>query len=167
VRMPCEENRVEEAVRAARTFALQQNLKEQDIMQVELLTEEMTELMHRLLGRAQRDFWVDGTGKILRLHARASTKPGSVEEYKKLVELSSSGHNDGIGTLNQRIMEAIMLGRRRIEEKGDKHRFEWSLSADEINEDEIGRSILTSLADDIRISVKEDSVELLVVKTIP
>ena len=167
VRMPCEENRVEEAVRAARTFALQQNLKEQDIMQVELLTEEMTELMHRLLGRAQRDFWVDGTGKILRLHARASTKPGSVEEYKKLVELSSTGHNDGIGTLNQRIMEAIMLGRRRIEEKGDKHRFEWSLSSDEINEDKIGRSILTSLADDIRISVKEDSVELLVVKTIP
>ena len=88
------------------------------------------------------------------------------EEYKKLLELSSSGKNEAVNTINQKILEAIMLGRERLsgKKRGSKDSFEWKLSETEVSQDDIGRSILAKFSDDIRISVTSSCVELIVEK---
>lgn len=166
VRMLPGENKLEDAVNMTRRFAKRQNMEARDGMQMELLTEEASELMFRLMGRAQRDLWIEGTSRAYRLHVRATARFGGGEEYKKLLELSSTGKNEAVNTINQKILEAIMLGRERLsgKKRGGKDGFEWKLSETEVSQDDIGRSILAKFSDDIRISVTSSCVELIVEK---
>lgn len=168
VRMPPGENRVSEAVETARRFAERQKLPPNAGIQMELLTEEAVDLLQRLLENARREFWVEGTAKIYRIHIRAAIHLSSVEEYKKMVALSSAGRNEAVTSINRRILEAMVLGRQRLmdKKKSGKETFEWKLSDSEVTEEEIGKSILTKFANDVRISVTDSWVEMIVMKAI-
>ena len=68
-----------------------------------------------------------------------------------------------------RIIEAVVLGREKLlsRKKPQKEPFEWQLSKEKLEEGEIGKSILGKLADDIRVCVTEEWVELIVMKKTP
>ena len=50
-------------------------------------------------------------------------------------------------------------------DKGSKSAYKWQLSDAGISEEEIGKSILGALADDISVSVTSERVELIISKT--
>ncbi len=160
------ESGLQDGTRLARSFAERQNLDEKAAGQLELLTEESLEFIQRLMDQTWREFWIEGTGVVYRLHIRFSAKVGSTE-YIKLLDISSSGKNDAVSGLSGRIWEAVLMGMKRSPEKGKdaKGGFEWQLSSSDVSEEEIGRSILGAMASDIRISGTSEKVELIVTKT--
>ena len=87
-----------------------------------------------------------------------------IEEYKRLLSLSTSGKNEAIKTISDKIRETVTTG--ILNNSDDKAQdFEWSIH-DEPNTVQIGESILVSLADDIKVNVTRDKVEILVVKSV-
>jgi hypothetical protein len=167
VRMQPGESKVAEAVEVAGRFAETQQMNPTASMQIELLTEESVDLLSKIMGHAKRDFWIEGTAKTYRIHIRAASSLGSAEEYKKMLALSSSGKNAAVNNINQKIMEAMLYGSQRLsgKKKGSKDSFEWKLSDEQVEEADIGKSILAKLANDIRINILSDRVELIVLKT--
>ena len=81
------------------------------------------------------------------------------DEYKKLLNLSSTGKNEAIQGFSGKIWEVMTTG---LSNKGN---FEWSMNENGINEKELGESILTSMASDIKVSIDRERVEFIVVKS--
>ena len=138
-------------------------------MQLELMTEESLGLMQQFIQSAKREFWIEGSSSVYRIHLRTFVKVNSLDEYENLIRLSSAGRNDAVKGVNLRIIEAVVVGREKLlsRKKPQKEPFEWQLSKEKLEEGEIGKSILGKLADDIRVCVTEEWVELIVVKKTP
>ncbi len=160
------ENKLEEALQSARHYSERQHLNPHASMQLELLTEESLGFVQRVVDHTTRDFWIEGTGMVYRIHIRFAEKVGS-GEFRKLVELSSSGRAPGMNTFSSKIWNAVHMGLKWSsgKEKGSKPAYEWKLSESGTSEEEIGKSILGAVADDIRLSVKNNRVELIVSKS--
>ena len=135
-------------------------------MQLELMTEESLGFVRQLVEHAARDFWIEGTGSTYRLHVAFDARVGS-EEYKKLINISSSGRNAADNGLSGRIWEAVLIGLKRPSGRGKDGEvgYEWHLSDAAVTEEEIGQSILGAIASDIQVSVTTERVELTVSKT--
>ena len=162
------ESRLDDAIELARSFAELQNLDKRAATQLELLTEESLGFVKQVVDHTSRDFWIEGTGALYRLHIAFDAKIGS-EEYKKLIKLSSSGRNEADNGLSGRIWDAMLMGlKQRPGGKGKSGRdsYEWQLSDAAVSEEEIGESILGAMASDIRVSVTAERVELTVSKSI-
>ena len=166
VHMEPGESRLEEAIQLARSFAERQHLSKRAAMQLELMTEESLGFIKQLVEHAARDFWIEGTGSTYRLHISFDARVGS-EEYKKLINISSSGRNAADNGISGRIWEAVLIGLKRPSGKGKDGRdgYEWHLSDAAVTEEEIGQSILGAMASDIRVSVTTERVELTVSKS--
>lgn len=167
VHMEPGESGLEESIQLARAFAKRQNLSKRAAMQLELMTEESLGFVKQVVDHTSRDFWIEGTGVIYRLHLSFDAKLGS-EEYKKLIKISSSGRNDADSGLSGKIWNAVLVGLKRPggRGKGGKDNFEWHLSDAPVTEEEIGQSILGAMASDIRVSVTTERVELTVSKSL-
>ncbi len=166
VHMDPGEVQLEQAVDVAKAFADMQNMTRQASMQLELLMEESVGFVQRVAGQTQRDFWVEGTGLAYRIHICFAARVGS-EEYKKLLQVSSSGRNEA-ASFSSRIWEAVLSGVKNpsgSKKKGAKPSdYQWQLSDIGISEEEIGKSILGAVASDIRVSVTSEKVEIIVAK---
>ena len=96
------------------------------------------------------------------------TFPASVgsEEYRKLISLSTTGRNEAVNTIAAKIWEKMVSGiRNNGSDTAKDSDYEWSLT-DSGQKNEIGESILASMADDIKVSVTKEHVELVVVKSV-
>ena len=88
-------------------------------------------------------------------------------EYKKLMSLASSGKNEAVRSLSAKIWETMLTGLGSNSDTSSRgEQFEWSLHNDEPNVGQIGESILIAIADDIKVSVTKENVELLIIKTV-
>ncbi len=155
-----------DAVETAREFALKQRLDNKATRQLELMTEETIGIIGSIAESAMAKFWVDGSGLKYRIHLTFPASVGS-EEYKKLLSLASSGKNEAVQTLSAKIWETMVTGLGSGSDNSSKsEQFEWSLRNDDPNVDEIAESILVALADDIKVSVTRDNVQLLVIKSV-
>lgn len=161
------ESGLEDAIQTARGYAMRQNLEKRAAVQLELLTEESLGFVQRVVDHTSRDFWIEGTGEIYRIHLRFDAKVGS-EAYKKLIMLSTSGRNEAANSIAGKVWEAVLMGLKRPPEKGSKGKnsFVWQLSEAGVNEEEIGKSILGAVASDVRVSVTTERVELIVSKAL-
>ena len=166
VHMEPGESGLEKATQLARSFAERQHLNKRAAMQLELMTEESLGFVKQITDHTARDFWIEGTGSTYRLHISFDAKVGG-EEYKKLINISSSGRNAADNGLSGKIWEAVLIGLKRPAGRGKDSRdsYEWHLSDTEIAEEEIGQSILGAMASDIRVSVTTERVELTVSKS--
>ncbi|MCR5355790.1 MAG: hypothetical protein K6E63_00150, partial [Lachnospiraceae bacterium] len=155
------------ALEVARSYARRLQLKPHDLKQLELLTEESIGVLENIVNDIPFSFWIEGSGYKYRIHLRFNAKIGS-NEYRKLLSLSSSGKNDAIPGLSGKLKEIILLGISNVTSDNDqtgRNDYRWALSENGINEDEIGESILTSIASDIKVSVTKEKVEFLVIKS--
>ena len=159
------ESRLQEAIETARSFAKIQNMDKHAAIQLELLIEESVSFVQRVAEQTSRDLWVEGTGLSFRIHIRFAAKVGS-EEYKKLLEVSSSGRNEAANGFSGRIWEAVFLGLKSPANKDKSSKgYRWQLSNAGVSEEEIRNSILAAVASDIRVSVTSERVELVIMKS--
>ena len=156
---------VEKALEVARTYGKRQGLEPRDLAQLELLTEESVGVIENIVDDIPIRVWIEGSGFKYRIHLSFNASVGS-KEYRKLLSLSTSGKNESISTLAGKLKEIMLIGINNTDSNnGERKAYKWALSDNRINEDEIGESILTAIASDIRVSVTKDKVEFLVIKS--
>lgn len=156
---------IESALETVRGFASRQRLSAHAAMQLELMTEEIIGVIGNIVDKTKAKLWVEGSGVKYRIHISFSTNFGT-EEYKRLLSLSSSGKNEAVTTLAGKIWEKMVAGIKTAAEEGHEGDYEWSLHENSQEEDDFGESILTSIADDVKVSVTKEKVELIVIKSV-
>ena len=158
---------IADAVETARQFAKKQRLDPKSSRQLELMSEEAIGIIGSIADSDNAKFWIEGSGLKYRIHLTFPASVGS-DEYKKLLSLASSGKNEAVRTLSAKIWETMVtgLGSSGNDNMSKEEQFEWSLRNDEPHVEQIAESILVALADDIKVSVTKDNVNLLVVKSV-
>lgn len=156
----------DEAMAIVHNFATRQRFSERNKKQLELMSEEVIGIMGDIVDDVKSKFWIDGSGQKYKIHLRFSAAVGSAE-YKRLLSLSSSGKNEAVNTLAEKLWEKMVAGIKIADAPGTKTSdYEWSIRDNSLEESSIGESILVALADDIKVSVTKDTVDLVVIKTV-
>lgn len=182
-----------EAVNETERFAEYQKLSHKDALRLRLLAEEMTGLVKNLVGDFDGRFWVEGDKNAVSLCLEADCSVDS-ERYDALLKVSTSGRNEAhkgfMGKLTGIFEYCMMSYETSAKYSGgyfdymydDVTNFGyekmWSLAAmrnelenmDETTEtkeewDELEKSIVASLADEVTVGVKSHKVRLVIKKS--
>ena len=171
----------------AERVASYNSLDERQTRRLRLLSEELIGMLPELLGFGRGEFWIENEGKRFELHV--SVTPDSVLDLDKdrILSVSSSGENVATkGIMNKiRVAAEMMLmtyGETTTEYQcdfydmgmvTDLHHYSsaWSLnsykeqaSGQSEEWDELEKSIIANLADDVIVGVTGKKVEIVVVK---
>ncbi|MCR5590109.1 MAG: mechanosensitive ion channel family protein [Lachnospiraceae bacterium] len=165
VNVVTQDGQIGKAMDAVHDFAKRQRFGKRAALQLELMTEELLGIMGNMVESTTASFWIEGSGLKYRIHLKIPMNIGT-EEYRKLLALSSSGKNEAVRTLSGKLWEKIVAGLKSSEDSRGSKDYEWSLRENEQTEDDIAESILVAVADDIKVSVTKENVELVVVKSV-
>lgn len=181
------------ALEQSELVAEYKHLSAKDTIRLRLLAEEMMGMFRNLTGEADADFWIDDDGNTFRLHLATETLMNS-EKRERLLSVSTSGENSAakgfmgkIGDLFSRAMEPVggeypelYLGGWYCD--NDLGAFDptaaavqmWSLNrykesleqqeADKEEWDELEKSIVAKLADEVEIAIRSNQVEMIIYK---
>ncbi len=177
---------VAEAIKQAEAVAAFRSLSKKDSINLNLLTEEMMGMMQALTDKREADFWIESENRNFMLHLRTETAMNA-EMREKLLSASTSGTNAAAKGVMGKIRDIF----NRIIEPADANipsgfsagwSFSesgqvvnvWSLNTFKINAtdsdkeewDELEKSIIANIADEIKIGISGNTVEMIVYKTI-
>ncbi|MBR0121787.1 MAG: hypothetical protein IJM10_08385 [Clostridia bacterium] len=177
---------VAEAIKQAEAVAAFRSLSKKDSIHLNLLTEEMMGMMQALTDKREADFWIESENRSFMLHLRTETAMNA-EMREKLLSASTSGTNAAAKGVMGKIRDIF----NRIIEPADANipsgfsagwSFSesgqvvnvWSLNTFKINAtdsdkeewDELEKSIIANIADEIKIGISGNTVEMIVYKTI-
>ena len=154
------ENDIGTAMKLTTQFAARQNLDSKETFKLEHLTEESILFIQDVMGSTKIKFWIEGSGIKYKIHLSFRAAVGS-KEYKRLIELSSSGKNDAINTIPSRVFEAMRLGLEAMM-SGNSSQYEWKLDRSRFSQKELNESILAATAGEITVHILKDQVEFIV-----
>jgi len=185
--------RMETALGQAEKVAEYKGLGAKETLQLRLLTEEMLGLMRALTGESEGIFWIEDEEGEYRLHLRVRTRLNS-EERAKLLAVSSSGKNESAKGLMGRLRDffdwgsdadianysgPLLMPEMYESSSSPSLDWEWSMvryeealnsrmaDADEAAKeawDELEKSVVTHVADDIRVGIRNGNVEMVILK---
>ena len=184
--------RMETALEQAEKTAAYKGLSEKDALQLRLLTEEMLGLMRAVTGETEGKFWIEDEDGVYQLHLQVKTRLNS-EERQELLSVSSTGKNESAKGLMGRLADFFDWGSDddlasysspllmpdaleyssspSLDWEWSMMRYENALSA-RIDEDEAAReawdelekSVVKHVADDVRVSIRNGVVEITILK---
>ena len=183
-----------EALEQAELVAKYKNLPQKSSLHLRLLTEEMMGMMHALTGKKEADFWIEDKGDVFSLHLQVETlmnaemRRNLLSASKSGVNTAAKGLTGKLRDLFERIMEPedenfdadLLLGMNYAYTGADFNSFPmvmadfWSLnrfktaaeddrSAKE-KWDELEKSVVARLADDVQIGIAGQNVEMVIIK---
>ena len=167
-------------------------LGKKDALHLSLLTEEMMGMMLALTGQTEADFWIESDNNIVSLHLKAVTAMNA-EMRKNLLAASSTGKNVAvkgimgkIKDIFQRLVEpaddsTLPTAAFAQGSSSQPNSFAslgiclWSLSQYKaslnrgvgVNKDwdELEKSIVSKLADEVQIGIIDEMVEMIIFKS--
>lgn len=184
---------IEAALNQVEKVAAYKGLSAKDALHLRLLTEEMMGMMRSLTGETEGRFWIDDQDKEFRLHLLVTTRMDSGKR-EQLLSASSSGKNESARGLMGRIRDffdrgadediasftsPLMLSGTFDHSSTPTLDWEWSMmryedavSAQvEKNDsqakeawDELEKSVVAHVADDIKVSIRGREVEMTIIK---
>ncbi len=161
-------------------------LSSKNSLHLRLLVEEMMGMMRSITGEAKGEFWIEEDKAEYKLHLRVDTSMNP-EKREKLLEASTSGKNEAAKGLMGRLrnffeqadgtQSSYMYHPTMLETAGALD-WEWSMVAyqqelsryldeDEGSRevwDELEKSVVTHVADDVKVSIKGRCVEMIIIK---
>lgn len=178
---------METALRQAEKVAVYKELPDKAGLHLRLLTEEMMGLMRSIAGDLKGEFWIEDKDQVYELHLRVETQ---MNEYQRdqLISVSSEGKNEAtrgfMGKLRAFFMPSsdkpVYMGlmfpdsapmmystmswsmeeyRRQLEQ----YREENKEGAQEAW-DELEKSVVAHVADDVKVSIKGRIAEMTIFK---
>lgn len=187
------DNSFEEALKQAEKVAAYKAMNAKNALHLRLLTEEMMGMMRALTGERKAEFYIDDQDGVYALHLIADAHMNS-SLRSSLLEVSKTGKNSAakgfsgkLRDLFERFMEPQIEGGGDVVPLTD-HMFasaefgvlpmpvygQWSLktyrqAADEGRTpketwDELERSVVAKLADDVQIGIQGSRVEMTILK---
>ncbi|MCR4892035.1 MAG: mechanosensitive ion channel family protein [Lachnospiraceae bacterium] len=126
-----------------------------------LLTEELTEMTKSILQNDSSYFWIKGNRSKVRLMVQTTMRLDSAQR-KNLMDMSTVENTSNLPGFFRVIKDVI------DHHLNSKERYVWSMKKDNTNkkllEVDLNKKIITSLSDDIEISIQNDKVRIIVYK---
>lgn len=179
---------VDEALFQAEAVAKYKGLSDKQALWLRLLSEEMMGMLRQLTGEVEARFFIEDEADEYRLHLITDTVMDR-EKRRKLMEASTDGTNiAAVGVMGklrclfERVFEPDEPGAIRFLDSGwmgteedltGLYNAYWSLNnyrafmqekKDAEEWDELERSIVANLADEVRIGIKGGTVEMIIYK---
>ena len=168
-------------------------LEQKEACRLRLLSEELVSMLPELLSFTNGEFWVEAEGKSFELHTRLTPSEAMTSDKREdLLKISSSGKNAAATGIMAKIRLAAELmlidyeANASMLPAGDESFYgmgatssslfsgiSWSLEAyrkqaeEKKGEawDELEKSIVANIADDVTVGITGKSVEIMVKKT--
>ncbi len=173
---------IDEALSQVESAAGELGLEGKDALHLRLIAEEMLNMMRSIIGDLEGKFWVDSSDDVAQLHLQAVTLLDR-QQRKQLISASSSGKNEAHRGIMGKILAFFepmpiddtpeyLLDSCEASENGDltwslnayKERLRGNLENGEAKEewDELEKSLISHLADDIKVSIRGYDVDLVI-----
>ncbi len=163
------ESKMDVAQEVVENFIFDTGIKGKDALRLKLLSEEVLRLAKSIIGYGIMNFWLEGNSRVTKIYLTADNHMDKSKQ-EELISVSSTGENsvekgffgklrslftiDAPGASTWSLKEYEEELRRRKEE--DKYSQEaW---------DDLERSLVANLADDIEVGVSKDSIQMVVTK---
>ena len=184
---------MEEALAEVEKIAVYKELSPKNALHLRLLTEEMMGMMRSITGETEGQFWIEEEQNEYQLHLKVKT-PMDSEKRSQLLAASSTGKNESAKGLMGRIRDFFERGTDEdvlsfssalvqpdsydyassspLDWEWSMIRYEESLSR-RIGEDdteareawdELEKSVVSHVADDIKVSIRGRDVEMTIIK---
>lgn len=182
---------METALQQVEKVAAYKGLSAKNTLHLRLLTEEMLGMMRSITGQPEGEFWIEDQDGEYQLHLRVATRV-SIEKREQLLSVSASGKNEAARGLMGRIREffdwscdedyegftTAMLPDSFEHSSSPALDWEWSmrryenvvsskLGQDEAAReawDELEKSVVKNVADDVKVSIRGGFVEMIIIK---
>ena len=184
---------MEEALEQVDKLSAYKGLSPKGALHLRLLTEEMMSMMRSITGETEGRFWIEDEEGVYRLHLQVETRMDSGKR-ERLLSASSSGRNDAARGLMGRLRDFFDRGADEdiaayaspmllsgmfeasstpaLDMDWSMVRYEAALAGydRESNQealeawDELEKSVVARVADDVRVSIRGRVVEMVIVK---
>ena len=179
---------IENALKQAEKVAAYKGLSGKNALHLRLLTEEMMGMMRSITGETKGQFWIEDEENVYRLHLLVNTSM-SLEKRDQLLAASTTGKNEAARGLMGRLRDFFDQGADvsalplyHIEAMGENTNtpldWEWSMieyenmlrvRADKDEKaremwDELEKSVVTHVADDVKVAIRGRQAEMTIIK---
>ena len=183
-------NGVAEALSTSELVAAYKGLPKKDALHLRLLTEEMMGMLQGLTGETEAEFFIEDENNSFRLHLITDTAMDA-EKRRRLLSSSTSGKNAAVTGVMSKIRDLFQQAFEPLEDDGvsfyttgwvhhpDSGGIDFSIydSAWSFNQyrvsvkdaeewDELEKSIVANLADEVSIGINKNKVEMIIYKKI-
>ncbi len=177
--------RMETAMEQVEKVAVYNNLSRKNALHLRLLTEEMMGMMRSITGETQGEFWIEDDTESAELHLRVRT-PLDTQRRNQLIAASTSGKNEATRTLMGKLRSFFEFGSAFTAPfvlDGNAEMYAavtaWSLKEyrNQLQEyravngagaeeewDELEKSVVSHVADEVKVSVENDVAEMIIYK---
>ena len=186
-------SQMEKALNQVDKVAVFKELENKDAMHLRLLAEEMMAMMRSITGETTGKFWIEDQDGVYELHLQAATRMTSTKR-EQLLSAATSGKNESargfMGKLRDffergadedvaaRTSPLLMPGMYEHSSTPTLE-WEWSMSkyvnalsygVDRKDEkaleawDELEKSVVAHVADDVKVSIRNQQVEMTIIK---
>jgi len=192
IRVSSRGSRIETALQQADFVAGYKHLSPKSALHLRLLTEEMMGMIRSITGETEGEFWIEDQDDEFQLHLRVDTTMDS-EKRERLLSASTSGKNESAKGFMGRLrnffdLEAdadvaaaagpMYAGIYQDASTGAMLDYEWSLLRyeEQLNArgendpiaregwDELEQSVVAHVADDVKVSIRGRTVEMIILK---
>ena len=159
----------QEAVDMTKKIAEYKSLNHQDSLHLQLFTEEMLSMIHSITGEVKASFWIECEGDLFDLHLSTKTIMDQ-EKRQLLLSSASSRKNEAAKSFLGKLRDAF---EKAMASEVDRQYFELppNILVDLTNRviadpewDGYERSVLLTLADDVKIGIRGGVVDMTVSK---
>ena len=180
------------ALQQAEKTAAYKNLTGKNALHLRLLTEETMGLMRSVTGEKEGEFWIEDKDGTFQLHLRTWTRMDS-QKRDQLISVSSRGRNesargimgrlrdffdrgadDDVATLNPMMTQGLFehTSTPTLDWEWSLVQYQQNVSAaaarndSEAREawDELEKSVVAHVADDVKVYIRGDKVDMVIVK---
>ena len=185
--------RMESALNEVEKIGNYKNLSPKQILHLRLLTEEMMGLMRSITGETEGEFWIEDEDGVYEIHLRVDTRLTSGKR-EQLLSASTSGKNESARGFMGRLRDFFDRGMDEdlsaftspllVDSMYDgtlssSMDYEWSMmkyveavksGVEQKDEtafeawDELEKSVVRHVADDVRVSIRGREVEMIIIK---
>ena len=163
------ESKMDVAQEVVDTYIFDTGIKGRDALRLRLLSEEVLRLAKSIIGYGIMNFWLEGNSRVTKIYLTAENHMDKTKQ-DELISVSTSGENS---------VEQGFFGKLRslfVAEAPDTSK--WSLrdyeeelrrrkEEDKYSQeawDDLERSLVANLADDIEVGINKDNIEMVVTK---
>ena len=187
--------RMEEALKEVDKVADYKGLSHKNALHLRLLTEEMMGLMRSITGETEGRFWIEDQDNVYELHLQTTTRMTTLKR-EKLLSAATSGKNESAKGFMGHVRDFFDRGADEdiasmgspllmagAFEKSSTPALDWEWSMtryqDELRPniqrqdaaalaawDELEKSVVARVADDVKVSIKGRTAEVTIVKKI-
>ncbi len=169
IRIDNQSNGFERAIEETNRVASYQGLNPKETLRLQVIAEEMLSLARSVTGEMEASFWIEGEGKAFNLHLTTRTVMDKDKRYQ-LLSSATSRKNEAAKSLLGKLRNAFEEAMAAEVDHSDSPVPDELIpdmvyqSIDDPEWDGYERSVLRSLADEVKIGIRGGTVDMAVSK---